>query len=675
MSTFGGKPEDYEDWNFKWLSFLTDEPMIQQVLKAIGEEKHEPDETKISEVVEMVKQSIMKEKPEQVHEQDTVNREVYKALCLNLEEKSDALGVMKNLVDKDKYNGILGWWKLGRDVNSMTSQRLQSLAGKVYGPKRVKNYQDVPAAMEEWEMHLKQFERSEQPLSEQTKLWSIRQIVPDELESDIIKNPDLNDWTFLKVKGYIAEQCATRRDRPKSHKTTGPVPLNDMASKVLSMLAGEPKADESHEGPEHDECSPCGGGDQANEEDSPLGQLMSFMKGYMGKGGGKGGFGGKGGKGGGKFDGNCNHCGAYGHRMADCFKKDREMQEYRKGKGKNGGGKGFDGGGKGFDGGGKGGGKGYGGWPKGGGKGKGTYMFENQNQNNWNQNSGGAWTLSLTKSSQKTPGLNSKVEVSNKWETLQDESQELDEKNREDIGRMMLVSEAYVKQFPAVPMGNYSKRSEKIRCARVDMRQVQKEQRSWGRTCAPPTDEADGPKPQEGSKPLKLFVKESVTPSTLTKPLNSMEYKKCQEGGWIKVKGAMDSGATESVAPPDMCPNYDITPSPGSLAGVNYVSASDDLIPNLGEQVLDVETMDGRGGQVKYQIADVSRPLNSVSEICDAGGPQGQHVIFGRWGGAIINLDTGRQVPFPREDGIYNLEFWVKPRGKEEASVFPRQGS
>ena len=157
------------------------------------------------------------------------------------------------------------------------------------------------------------------------------------------------------------------------------------------------------------------------------------------------------------------------------------------------------------------------------------------------------------------------------------------------------------------------------------------------------------------------------------KELNSMEWKR-EEEGWIKVKGAMDSGATESVAPPSMCPEYLVTPSPGSIADVNYVSASGDLIPNLGEQVLDVQTLDGREGQVKYQIADVSRPLNSVSEICDAGGPLGQHVIFGRWGGAIINLDTGRQVPFPREEGIYNLEFWVKPRGEQDASVFPRAG-
>ena len=137
----------------------------------------------------------------------------------------------------------------------------------------------------------------------------------------------------------------------------------------------------------------------------------------------------------------------------------------------------------------------------------------------------------------------------------------------------------------------------------------------------------------------------------------------------------MDSGASESVAPPSMCPHYDIVPSPGSKLGQKYISASDDVIPNLGEQVLDIMTNDNRIGQVKYQMAEVSRPLNSVSEICDAGGQWGQYVIFGRHGGAIINLETGRQTPFPREDGIYTLDFWVRPNeGEGSASDFRRPG-
>ena len=96
---------------------------------------------------------------------------------------------------------------------------------------------------------------------------------------------------------------------------------------------------------------------------------------------------------------------------------------------------------------------------------------------------------------------------------------------------------------------------------------------------------------------------------------------------------------------------------------MNYVSASGDLIPNLGEKVISVVSNDGKESFVKCQIADVSRTLNSVSEICDAGGEQGQYVLFNKWGGAVMNPVTGRQTPFAREGGIYTLEMWVKPNG------------
>ena len=133
----------------------------------------------------------------------------------------------------------------------------------------------------------------------------------------------------------------------------------------------------------------------------------------------------------------------------------------------------------------------------------------------------------------------------------------------------------------------------------------------------------------------------------------------------------MDSGASESVAHPSMCPQYAVKPSEGSIAGLKYVSASGDVIANLGEQMLDVETDDGMPTMIRYQSADVSRPLNSVSEICDAGGGDGQYVVFSKYGGVIMNLNTGRRTAFDRVDGIYELGLWVRPPS-QEASVFPR---
>ena len=138
--------------------------------------------------------------------------------------------------------------------------------------------------------------------------------------------------------------------------------------------------------------------------------------------------------------------------------------------------------------------------------------------------------------------------------------------------------------------------------------------------------------------------------------------------GWEWIKGVMDSGASASVAHPSTCEAYNLVASPGSTAGQNYTSASGDLIPNLGEKTIDVVTDDGIESQLKYQVADVSRTLNSVSEICDAGGTsEGQYVLFSKWGGLVVNPATGRQTPFEREEGIYTHGMWVKPK-----SVFTR---
>ena len=141
-----------------------------------------------------------------------------------------------------------------------------------------------------------------------------------------------------------------------------------------------------------------------------------------------------------------------------------------------------------------------------------------------------------------------------------------------------------------------------------------------------------------------------------------------EEAGWVRVRSVMDSGCGSSVAPPGMCPAYPIEESEGSKRGQEFVSASEDTIPNLGEQKLEVQLDNGDESLFKYQIADVSRALNSITEICDGGHVDyGHHVVFGRKGGMIVNLETGKQTPFEREKNIYCLDYWVKP--------FTRQGS
>jgi len=427
----------------------------------------------------------------------------------------------------------------------------------------------------------------------------------------------------------------------------------DMMTKVQELMNfQEPVKDQG----EKEQGEDAGGkGDEAEEagEGTAMEYLFSIVKGMKGK--GKGGKGGKGGK----FDGTCSHCGVYGHRLRECWKKDKEMEEYRKGKGKGKGGK--DGKGQ------------WGGWNHWGGndggknnwytkgKGKGQYSLDAWGWNDASQASkAAAWCMNLTAATPLNclpcgapPGLGGGFEILR--------SQDLEEENHEyaesDFPVVGGDADKSKKKMPRMP--NYSK--GQVRKLQVNM--LQKTTRANKEKGVKKNDV------KEMNRVCCLF--EKVKPAKDLCPFVS-SGKDAQ--GWRKITGVMDSGASQSVAPPEMCPEYEVIPSVGSRAGQHYVSASDDIIKNLGEQHLDVVMSTGKETVARYQIADVVRPLNAISEICDAGGEDGQHVVFGKHGGAVINLKTGEHTPFSREEDIYTMDMWVKPKGYDAAQGFTRQG-
>ena len=143
---------------------------------------------------------------------------------------------------------------------------------------------------------------------------------------------------------------------------------------------------------------------------------------------------------------------------------------------------------------------------------------------------------------------------------------------------------------------------------------------------------------------------------------------KGQDHGWACVKTVMDSGAVDSVAPSSMAPGVAIQPSPGSQRGQNYLSASNERIPNLGQQTLAVRTEEGVDATATFQIADVARPLNSVGKMCDLG----KRVMFGKKGGVIWDIATGHMTKFRREaDGVYELNLWMKEGSSPSGFTWP----
>ena len=134
----------------------------------------------------------------------------------------------------------------------------------------------------------------------------------------------------------------------------------------------------------------------------------------------------------------------------------------------------------------------------------------------------------------------------------------------------------------------------------------------------------------------------------------------------------MDSGAAESVGPPSMAPEVPIRESPGSLAGRAYIAAGGERLPNMGQKVLTVVTNEGNQAKALYQVAEVTRPLTAVGSTCD----QGNVVVYGPYGGCIINRETGVHTDFERRGGIYELDLWIQTASSGEGYQrdFPRLG-
>ena len=116
-------------------------------------------------------------------------------------------------------------------------------------------------------------------------------------------------------------------------------------------------------------------------------------------------------------------------------------------------------------------------------------------------------------------------------------------------------------------------------------------------------------------------------------------------------------------------PDHKVTPSAGSKAGKHFLAAGGHRIPNEGQLNLVVKG-EGFTGRVKstFQAAAVTRPLLSISRICDSG----CKVLFDNQR-AIIRKNGKNVGTFIRKGGLYVAELAVLDPGKP--ADFPRQGA
>ena len=141
------------------------------------------------------------------------------------------------------------------------------------------------------------------------------------------------------------------------------------------------------------------------------------------------------------------------------------------------------------------------------------------------------------------------------------------------------------------------------------------------------------------------------------------------------IKVAADSGAVDHIAHPTSLPGTIRLMKDGTLK--NFVSASGDSIKNHGKAAVKLRTKEGNIIGNVFQVADVCRPLHSVSRICDTGHEmlftedEGIVVPKGTFAAMLANVTAVAR--YPRENGLYVAEMEVKAED-DSAQSFPRPG-
>ena len=143
-----------------------------------------------------------------------------------------------------------------------------------------------------------------------------------------------------------------------------------------------------------------------------------------------------------------------------------------------------------------------------------------------------------------------------------------------------------------------------------------------------------------------------------------------------KIKVAAESGAVDHIAHPTSLPGTIRLLNDGTLE--NFGSASGDSIKNHGKAAVKLRTKEGNVVGNVFEVADVCRPLHSVSRICDTG----HEMLFTENEGIVVPKGTFASMlaqvsnvvaRYPREAGFYVAEMEVKSEDDSEQS-FPRPG-
>ncbi len=169
-------------------------------------------------------------------------------------------------------------------------------------------------------------------------------------------------------------------------------------------------------------------------------------------------------------------------------------------------------------------------------------------------------------------------------------------------------------------------------------------------------------------------------PDDILEVLNLLEVEQQEldvaeedEALWTIIELALDSGAGDHVASACDAPAYQVEESPGSKIKQHFLAAGGAKLANQGQITLDMmfPIEDGEAEvESTFQVAEVSRPLFSVSKVCDAG----YDVVFNAKRAKIVNSKGVVVGVFERQGGLYVAKIRVRNPKAKPSEGFGRRG-
>ena len=169
---------------------------------------------------------------------------------------------------------------------------------------------------------------------------------------------------------------------------------------------------------------------------------------------------------------------------------------------------------------------------------------------------------------------------------------------------------------------------------------------------------------QEDPRPIKFLDSEDV---------NEIFNVSGEEPEFLEeaCEAALGSGAGDHVAARESAPCYTLEESKGSRIGQHFIGAGGHRMKNQGQMRLALRADNGKRGhdiRATVQAAKVTRPLLSVSKICD----NGMKVTFDDKL-AIIYDREGREVcRFVRSKGVYVAKMKIRNPAFKKRQPFTR---